>query len=639
MQATPSTWQILLATGWQGQPGLKILCGGEPWSGELARQLLERCDSLWNMYGPTETTIWSAASKVQPGQPVVIGRPIANTQFYILDQNLQPAPIGVPGELYIGGTGLARGYHHRPELTGEKFIANPFRKEAGERLYKTGDLCRYRADGNVEYLSRLDHQVKIRGFRIELGEIETQLLAHPAVMEAVVLAREDSPGDKRLVAYFTVKSGEPIKGADLRGLLQSKLPDYMIPAFFIQLEQFPLTPNGKVDRKSLPEPVVGETNPDVDEPRKPSEIVLATIWCKTLKLKRVGIRDKFFDLGGSSLQAVNIIGEINRALRINLRVQVLFQYPTIEKLAENLPKKVETTPEPVVYVLGKGQSESPIIFITPGLWEDYWEVSLAWLLKDRYSVYVSNVPLCQKSVFAAAMNASTPFPSIEDMAAAHAELIQKQLTSNRCILTGYCFGGILAFEVAQHLIRKGIKVEKVVLLDTWLLAPKLRWKTEMWLRRQLRRAKDGRYGYHRLRKFFRTAPNSNKPKATSQETDSTQPWPTVPPDDDNFEEPGFYLPWKISGRLVMRLLSAYARRPLATSGVLIRSLEADKTFDQFDETRGAAQLFINGVTLVDVPGAHHTMFQQPRLQILAEKFADALGEPEKVPVAAAPVKP
>jgi thioesterase domain-containing protein/acyl carrier protein len=566
---------------------------------------------------------------VQPGRPVVIGRPIANTQFYILDQNLQPTPIGVPGELYIGGAGLARGYHRRPELTAEKFIANPFRQEAGERLYKTGDLCRYLADGNVEYLSRLDHQVKIRGFRIELGEIETKLSTHPAVKEAVVVAREDSPGDKRLVAYFTLQNGEPVPGAELRQMLQAKLPEYMIPAAFVQLERFPLTPNGKVDRKSLPEPGSGETKTDLHEPRKPSEIVLATIWCKTLKLKRIGIHDNFFDLGGSSLQAVNTIGEINRALRINLRVQALFQYPTIEKLAENLPKKVETKPEPTVYLLGKGQSELPVIFITPGLWEDYWEVSLAWLLKDRYSVFISNVPLCQKSVHEAALNPSAPFPSLENMAAAHADLIRKKLTSNRCILTGYCFGGILAFEVAQHLIQQGIEVEKVVLLDTWLLPPKLSWRTAVWLRRQFRRAKDGRFGYHRLRNLFRTSSHGPKANAASQETDSSQPWPTVPPEDDNFEEPGFFLPWKISGQLVMRLLKAYVSRPLASRGVLIRSMEADKTFDRFDETRGAKKLFTQGVTLVDVPGAHHTMFQQPRLQILAEKFAETLGESEK----------
>ncbi|MFZ0962499.1 MAG: amino acid adenylation domain-containing protein [Terriglobia bacterium] len=204
MQATPSTWRLLLESGWEGSAQLKILCGGEAWAPQLAEQLLPKCASLWNMYGPTETTIWSAVNPVEKGKPVLIGHPIANTQFYVVDKIMQPVPVGVPGELLIGGEGLARGYLHRPELTDEKFIANPFRPDAGSRLYRTGDLVRYRADGTLEFLGRMDQQVKIRGFRIELGEIEAVLGQHPAVQQTVVLAREDAPGDRRLVAYVVV---------------------------------------------------------------------------------------------------------------------------------------------------------------------------------------------------------------------------------------------------------------------------------------------------------------------------------------------------------------------------------------------------------------------------------------------------
>ena len=254
MQATPATWRLLLESGWQGNKQLKILCGGEALPRELANQLIEKSASLWNMYGPTETTIWSTVHQVSSTEgPVLVGRPIANTRIYILDRYMQPTPIGVPGELCIGGTGVARGYLNRSELTEEKFIADPFSQEPGARIYRTGDRARYLADGNIELLGRIDHQVKVRGFRIELGEIEAVLREHPALRDAVVLAREDVPGDKRLVGYVVAADTPPTTG-ELRSFLQQKLPDYMVPGVFVFLEALPLTPNGKVDRRALPAP-------------------------------------------------------------------------------------------------------------------------------------------------------------------------------------------------------------------------------------------------------------------------------------------------------------------------------------------------------------------------------------------------
>ena len=255
MQATPATWRLLLETGWEGNPGLKILCGGEALPRELAKQLLERCASLWNMYGPTETTVWSTVHRVEAGDgPVSIGRPIANTQIYLLDENLQPVPVGVVGTLYIGGDGLARGYLNRSELTAEKFIASPFSLEGDVQIYNTGDLARYLPDGRLECLGRIDHQVKVRGFRIELGEIEAALGQHEDVQKNVVIVREDDPGDKRLVAYF-IPDQEPARPvSELRTFLRQKLPNYMIPAIFMRLEALPLTPNGKINRRALPIP-------------------------------------------------------------------------------------------------------------------------------------------------------------------------------------------------------------------------------------------------------------------------------------------------------------------------------------------------------------------------------------------------
>jgi amino acid adenylation domain-containing protein len=271
MQATPATWRLLIEAGWEGSRRLKILCGGEALDRELANELLKRSAALWNLYGPTETTIWSAIHKVELESElesesktgaVSIGRPIANTQLYVLDRHLQPVPVGVTGELHIGGDGLARGYLNRPELTAGKFIPNPFSGDSdtgfSDRLYRTGDLARYLPDGSIDFLGRNDDQVKIRGFRIELGEIEAVLDGHPSVQKAVVVAREDVPGEKRLVAYIVpavaAKSEETARVDALRNFLKEKLPAHMVPPFFVVLEKMPLTPNGKIDRKALPAP-------------------------------------------------------------------------------------------------------------------------------------------------------------------------------------------------------------------------------------------------------------------------------------------------------------------------------------------------------------------------------------------------
>ncbi|MBW4678519.1 MAG: amino acid adenylation domain-containing protein [Microcoleus vaginatus WJT46-NPBG5] len=336
MQATPATWQMLLAAGWQKSPNLKILCGGEALPRKLANELLERGENVWNLYGPTETTIWSTIYQVEGNdQPVSIGNPIANTQLYILDKHLQPVPVGIQGELYIGGAGLVRGYLNRPDLTAEKFIANPFSQDSNSRLYKTGDLARYLLDGTIEYLGRIDNQVKIRGFRIELGEIEAKLLENPAVREAVVVAREESLGNKRLVAYVVPQQQSiALKSSDLREDLQQKLPDYMVPASFVILEALPLTPNGKVDRKALPAPekIPSELVSTFIAPRTPQEQELADIWADVLGVEQIGINDKFFELGGHSILATRLVAKVHEAFQVDLPLRCLFQFPTVATL-------------------------------------------------------------------------------------------------------------------------------------------------------------------------------------------------------------------------------------------------------------------------------------------------------------------
>ncbi|WP_437733786.1 amino acid adenylation domain-containing protein [Sorangium sp. So ce1335] len=339
LQATPATFRLLLEAGWEGSKELKILVGGEALPRELADALVDRAASVWNLYGPTETTIYSCGHPIAKGPgPVPIGRPIANTRVYVLSDRLHPLPVGIPGELYIGGAGLARGYHRRPDLTAERFVDDPFAAEPGGRMYRTGDLVKWLPDGTLEFLGRLDHQVKIRGFRIELGEIESVLGAHPAVGQAVVVAREDRRGDRRLVAYLTARgSGAPTPG-ELRAHLKEKLPEYMIPSAFVALEAMPLTPNGKVDRRALPapEPLAVDAGGDLAAPRTPVEEVLAGIWAHVLGLERVGAHDDFFQLGGHSLLAAQVLARLRSAFRIDLPLRALFEAPTLAGLAERV---------------------------------------------------------------------------------------------------------------------------------------------------------------------------------------------------------------------------------------------------------------------------------------------------------------
>jgi surfactin family lipopeptide synthetase A len=342
MLATPTTWQMLLEAGWQGQPELNMLAGGEAISATLAQALLARGKTLWNVYGPTEATVWVTVSQIRPQDSITIGRPIANTQIYMLDRQLQSVPIGVPGELFIGGVGLAQGYHHRPELTAAKFIPHPF--VPGERLYQSGDLARYLVDGRIEWLGRLDHQVKIRGFRVELEEIINVLTNHPSVAAAIVLLREDNPGEPRLVAYVVFDANQIVAIASLRQYLQQQLPDYMIPAAYVPLERFPMTPNGKVDRKALPQPEQSHLScpNEFAAPKTDLEQQIAEIWQVVLNLTQVGIHDNFFELGGHSLLATQITARIRQKFQVQLPLRCFFDQPTIAALATEITQRQTT---------------------------------------------------------------------------------------------------------------------------------------------------------------------------------------------------------------------------------------------------------------------------------------------------------
>ena len=352
----------------------RVFCGGEPLSADLyARFRGQVSIPLINLYGPTEATIDSTSyvsSEDHSRGWMPIGRPIANTEIYILDAQRNPVPIGVAGEIYIGGVGLARGYLNQPELTAEKFIHHSFEGKPVRRLYRTGDLARYLADGNIGFLGRIDNQVKIRGYRIELGEVECVLGQHVAVREAVVLVREDNPGDKRLVAYV-VPTREPVPTIrELRSFLKEKLPDYMVPAAFVFLDALPLTPNGKLDRKGLPEPVEPQSAEAFAAPRTQAEELLASIWADVLKIDKLGVHDNFFELGGHSLLAARLISRIRDTFRLELPLRGLFEAPTVAGLAEQIgsARAGEARIRDLPIVAEPIQEEYPLSFSQERFW-------------------------------------------------------------------------------------------------------------------------------------------------------------------------------------------------------------------------------------------------------------------------------
>ena len=353
MQATPATWRMLFQAEWQGDSGLKVLCVGDALPRDLADGLLATGAMVWNLYGPTETTIWSAIQRVEPGEgPVPIGRPIANTRMHILDANLQPVPVGVSGHIYIGGDGLARGYLGRPELTEERFISDPLGADSASRLYMTGDLGKYLADGSIQYLGRTDNQVKLRGFRIELGEIESVLGQNASVGEAAVCIREYSPEDHRLVAYVVPADRSAFSESELRDNLRRKLPDYMVPSDFVMLDSLPLTPNGKVDRKALPAiaPIRNEPATGLVEPRTPTERFIAEVWQELLGMGGIGVYDNFFDLGGHSLLSMQVIARLDKRFGVDLKPRELV-FQTLGQLASSCDERAQ----------GERQSEGPAL--------------------------------------------------------------------------------------------------------------------------------------------------------------------------------------------------------------------------------------------------------------------------------------
>ncbi|AUX46361.1 hypothetical protein SOCE26_078670 [Sorangium cellulosum] len=451
------------------QPGAKlelsslttVTLGGEPIPTGLVAAHQERAAhaALYNEYGPTEATVWSSVYRItaadDAGRSVPIGRPIPNAELYILDRHLRPVPVGVSGELYIGGAGLARGYLRRPELSAQAFLPNPFAADPGARLYKTGDLGRFLPDGNIAFLGRLDHQVKIRGYRIELGEIEGVLSSHPAVGACAVLAREDAPGDKRLIAYAVPRHGHEANVASLRAHLTAQLPDYMLPSTFLLLEALPLTPNGKVDHRALPAPSPEREREEYLAPRTPVEQVLADAFAKVLRIDRVGIHDNFFALGGRSLLTVQLASLAERA-GLSLSLRDIARYPTVAELASKLGQQ---QPRSCLVPLVEGSQPGAIVILPAvGGHLSAHMVGLAHGVGGSRPVVGLTTP---------AHAGTGPMPStMEELCARYTQEILTQVPAGPLALVGFCFGGFPALELSIQLRDAGRDVEQVILLET-----------------------------------------------------------------------------------------------------------------------------------------------------------------------------
>jgi amino acid adenylation domain-containing protein len=616
MQGTPATWRMLLDSGWYGNPKLKVLCGGESWGAELAGELLPKCQSLWNMYGPTESTIWSSASRVEEGKPVLIGQPIANTTFYVLDNCGQPLPVGVPGELHIGGAGLALGYLGRTDLTNERFVADPFNPQAGARLYRSGDLVQREADGSIEFLRRVDDQVKLRGFRIELGEIEVALEQQTGISQCVVTVQGDDSTGKRLVAHIVPTDSRAVpKTDDLNRKLKQRLPSYMIPSVFAVIERIPVTPNGKIDRKALSQSKVTVISDEVpiEAPRDPVETKLVQIWEQLLDVRPIGIRNNFFDLGGHSLLAVKLFAKIDDVFHHSLPIATIFAGPTIEKLAALIRARTsnpafhpsrfsESSPNissSIVPIQPHGTA-APLFIIHGVLGNVVGFYKLAMLTLTDHPIY---------GIQAQSLLRGQPaLLRLEDQAAYHLSEIRKIQPSGPYYLLGYCFGGTIAFEIAHQLHAGGERVELLGLLDAWQGESVLRMQREDPVRTRLER---------RIARFL-----GNFGKVS-------------------FGEKAAYLPKRLLTRTLRRVyaaapslgfrsvpsflknteeisrVAAMNYRPRSWPGPVTLFRASTQPDLRLPRDLGWTPLAEGGVEVCEVPGDHFDIFGEPNIQVLA----------------------
>ncbi len=573
---------------------------------------------LINAYGPTEATITATAFEIAPRlceaapfQRIPIGRPLANRETYILDQYGGPVPVGVPGELHIGGACLARGYLNRPDLTAEKFIPDRFSTEPGARLYRTGDSARYLPDGNIEFLGRVDHQVKIRGFRVELGEIEAALGQHPAVREAVVLAQEDAPGEKRLVAYVTAERDLLLTVSDLRGFLKAKMPEYMVPSAYVLLDALPLMLNGKVDRRALP--AAGRARPESEKvlvaPRNALELQLTHLWKEVLDLESIGVTDNFFELGGHSLAAVRLFALIENRLGKRLPLAAAFQGATIEHLATLLRQQTAPAPLSSLVAIQPNGNKAPLFLIHPAGGQVFPYVHLAQHLDLDQPCYGLQAKGLEEG--------QDPFVRIEDMATYYIEALRTVQPEGPYRLGGWSMGGTVAFEMAQQLHAQGHGVALLALLDSRIPAPDERFADQDFEATLLADV----VRYFDLPLDLEDISRLPKDEVLARVLEQAKKAGLVPPEVEVSQAQRFVELCKADFRASRNyVLHRYPGRI-----ILFRANEEPAGASP-DPTFGWDAWAAGGVEVHAVPGNHANMVYQPHVEVLAEKLRVCLSQ-------------
>jgi aspartate racemase len=614
IDATPATWRLLLAAGWEGTPGLTAICTGEAMPNDLAVSLTERAARVWNGYGPTETTVWASFYEVPRNcDRVLIGRPVANTTLYILGTNGEPVPIGVAGELFIGGECVTRGYLNRPELTAERFLPDPFRP--GALIYKTGDIARYLPDGNVECLGRNDNQIKLRGYRIELGEIENALMDHPGVREAAVVARNDS-ADMHLAAYLVPRNGQ-LHHHDVRDFLRARLPDYMLPSVFVNMESLPLSPAGKVDRRALPAPeeFKREVETGFTSPADELELKLARLWEQVLRVCPIGVEENFFELGGHSLLAVKLFAEIEKTFGKNLPLATLFQAPTVRQLARVLRDEGWQPAWSSLVMIQPGGSRAPFFCVHAAGGNVLEYHDLARLLGSDQPFY---------GLQARGLDGrSAPHTTINEMAAHYVKEMREIQPAGPYLIGGRSSGGTIAFEMACQLEAMGEKVSLLTLLDTYpagyfKLLPgaatagqrierRLRkWQSHLTNLQALTAPDKIRY----LRNKLRYAPAKAKHKIYRRAYKIYQ----------RFGKP---LPLVLQNIEELAFAAVKDYEPQVYAGDVTLFLASDLTSD-YDLRDGWRELVRGRIEAHEISGNHINIIKEPHVRALAKKLRECL---------------
>ena len=602
---TAGLFHEMVDTELQSLRGVKqLIAGGDvlsPAHVEKVSQSLVNCD-LINGYGPTENTTFTCCERLGAGiahGSVPIGRPISNTKVYVLSSEMEPVPAGVPGELFIGGEGLARGYLNDPATTAERFVPNPFAGGRGERLYRTGDQVRYRVDGSLEFLGRLDQQVKIRGYRIEVGEIEMQLSAHPDVGQAVVVAQHYGPNEKRLIAYLTPRNGQVASSNELRNYLKERLPDYMVPAGFVSLDKLPFTSSGKVNRPALPtyEVATADLQKEFIAPRTAVEETIAAIWTNILRLESVSVRDNFFELGGHSLLAVRLTSEIEKIYGEKIPLTALFQGATIERLAEMVIAKKPLS-DLTVFEIKSGHSQPPFFCVSVPNVNALGYVSLARYLPEGQPVYVV------QSTFPKPWEDEYTLEEVESLATEYIRAMRRLQPEGTYMLGGMCAGALIAFEMARQLEAEGQRVAMVAIFDTWAVHTYnwLWWVDYYWRRFKFLIRQGGRYQLD-----FAVSKTKRVLSGVSGWLRTRSPADLV----------------QIHGANGYHSFPDFASKVYRGRVIVFRTRKQPYT-RKYDESLGWQKRALEGVDVEFIPGNHATVLREPNVKVLGAKLGERI---------------